>query len=67
MENKMYQIVYKGYFETENPDKFLQDLNEIVSKNNVTAAGKFETYMLAPYVDYIECDVKDVSDTDSNI
>ena len=58
----MYQISLKGYFETENPDKFLEDLQKVIKDDEIDLIGQFQVYKLAPYVDYQKADVSDASD-----
>lgn len=58
----MYQISLKGYFELENPDKFLEDLQKVITENEADLIGQFHVYKLAPYVDYQKADVTDPSD-----
>lgn len=63
----MYQIAFKGYFESENPDTLVEALKKTATENKSDVIGEFVVYQLAPYVDYQKADVTDPQDTDSNI
>ena len=52
----MYQVSLRGYFETENPEKLIEAINNIVKEQKVDLIGQFLTYQLAPYVDYQKAD-----------
>lgn len=63
----MFQLVFKGYFELEQPDEFLKEFEELSKKHNVETCGRFEVYQLAPFVDYQKCDVEDTRDTNTDV
>ena len=55
----MYQIIFKGCFETEDADRFVQAIEKLAKDMNVDIIGTFNIYMLPPYVDYQKTDVTD--------
>lgn len=55
----MYQIVLKGYFESEDPDKLVDEIKRITDETKSDLIGDFVVYQLAPYVDYQKADVID--------
>ena len=57
----MYQISLRGYFETKNPDELLEAIKKVAAENDADIIGTFQTYKLAPYVDYQKADVTDSS------
>ena len=48
----MFSLIFKGRFELENPDEFLQDMQELIKKYNVTFYGRVEQENLEKYVDF---------------
>lgn len=63
----LYQISLRGYFETENPDELIEAIKKVAEEKDADLIGQFQTYMLAPYVDYQKADVTDAPDSDSNL
>lgn len=58
----MYQISLRGYFETEKPDELIEAIKKVAAENDADIIGQFQSYRLAPYVDYQKADVTDPSD-----
>lgn len=52
----MYQIILNGAIETENPEEFVQKLDEFFKSQSVTWIGNSRIVQLPPYVDYQKCD-----------
>lgn len=63
----MFQVVFKGAFEVEDAEKFIQEVDRVIDELKGSKVGQFQIYQLAPYVDYQKCDVKDTETGDSNI
>ena len=63
----MFQIILKGYLETENPDNLINKLNELLKEEKSELVGQFQVYQLAPYVDYQKCEDLEDWSKDSNI
>lgn len=63
----MFQIILKGYLETENPDNLINKLNELLKEEKSELVGQFQVYQLAPYVDYQKCEDLEDGSKDSNI
>lgn len=55
----MYQIIFKGCFETENPDEFVEAIKKLAEEQKVYIAGQFQVFQLPPYVDYQEAEITD--------
>ena len=48
----MYSLVFKGRFELENPDSFLNQVKEILEKEHGEYYGQISTEDMGRYVDY---------------
>lgn len=55
MEN-MYNITFKGYFETEKADEFMNSIREIMKKTDTHLVGQPSIYELPQYIDYQKCE-----------
>ena len=48
----MFNVTFKGYFETEDPDGFVKEVMDLLSKTNTSFYGKSTVAMLPKDVDY---------------
>lgn len=48
----MFSLTFNGRFELENPDEFLQDMQELIKKHNVEYFGQIHSENLGTYVDF---------------
>ena len=48
----MFNVTFKGYFETEDPDGFIEEIMDLLSKTNASFYGKPMVVMLPKDVDY---------------
>jgi len=48
----MFQIRLNGHFEVEDPDIFIDKLQEFCKENKIEVFGQFDFQMLPPYIDY---------------
>jgi len=55
----MYQVILKGYFETIDPDKLIEEIQTTVKNQNSEIVGNFNVYQLAPYVDFQKDDIEE--------
>lgn len=55
----MDAIVFKGHFETDNSDKFIEKLQEILKETDTSFFGRVESYEAPTYVDYEEVTEKE--------
>ena len=63
----MFQVVFKGAFEVEDAEKFIQEVDRVIDELKGSKVGQFQIYQLAPYIDYQKCDVKNTETGDPNI
>lgn len=52
----VFQIRLNGCIELEEPEKLLEEINQLIEKYNGSTLGQFAVYQLPPYVDYQKCD-----------
>lgn len=55
----MDAIVFKGHFETNNSDKFIEKLQEILKETDTSFFGRVETFEAPVYTDYEEVTEKE--------
>lgn len=48
----MYRLKFNGNFELEDPDGFLQEMQELIRKYKVEYFGRIQTQNLGQYVDF---------------
>ena len=48
----MYRLKFNGNFELEDPDGFLQEMQELIRKYKVEYFGTIHTQNLGQYVDF---------------
>ena len=48
----MYSLIFKGRFELENPDSFLNQVKEILEKEQGEYYGQINTEDMGRYVDF---------------
>lgn len=63
----MFQVVFKGAFEVENAEKFIQEVDRVIDELKGSKVGQFQIYQLAPYVDYQKCDAEDTKTGNTDI
>lgn len=74
----MVTIIFKGQFETENQEDFINKLQEILDKTDTIFIGRVDAYEMPKYVDFQKVEVinessdksettTDNTDSDSNI
>ena len=63
----MDAIVFKGHFETNNSDKFIEKLQEILKETDTSFFGRVEAFEAPVYTDYEEVTEKeDVTQVSNN-
>lgn len=55
----MDAIVFKGHFETNNSDKFIEKLQEILKETDTSFFGRVEAFEAPVYTDYEEVTEKE--------
>ena len=60
----MFSLVFKGRFELEDSDKFLQDMQELIKKYDVVFYGRVEQENLGNYIDFQK--IEDEAETNIN-
>ena len=60
----MFQINLEGFIESENPDKLVQKIESVIKESNSDLIGRFNIFLLPPYVDYQNAEVTDVKEPD---
>lgn len=55
----MDAIVFKGHFETDNSDKFIEKLQEILKETDTSFFGRVEAFEAPVYTDYEEVTEKE--------
>lgn len=55
----MDAIVFKGHFETNNSDKFIEKLQEILKETDTSYFGRVEAFEAPVYTDYEEVTEKE--------
>ncbi len=60
----MFSLVFKGRFELEDSDKFLQDMQELIKKYDVVFYGRIEQENLGNYIDFQK--IEDEAETNIN-
>lgn len=48
----MFSLTFRGRFELEDSDKFLQEMQELIKKYDVTFYGRVEQENLGTYIDF---------------
>jgi len=48
----MFALTFNGRFELKNPEEFLQDVRELLTKHNAEYFGRIQTQNLGEYVDF---------------
>lgn len=62
----MDAIVFKGHFETNNSDKFIEKLQEILKETDTSFFGRVEAFEAPVYTDYEEVTEKEEETQVSN-
>lgn len=52
----MFALTFNGRFELKDPEKFLEDLQTILNKNDVIYYGNIHSENLGEYVDFQKID-----------
>lgn len=55
----MDAIVFKGHFETNDSDKFIEKLQEILKETDTSFFGRVEAFEAPVYIDYEEVTEKE--------
>lgn len=58
----MYILRFNGRFELNDPDKFLQSLQELIKQQGVEYFGKIQTENLGEYVDFQKIEEPEIED-----
>lgn len=61
----MFTITFRGHFETENQDKFIEKLQEILKETDTTYFGQVDSFKEPEYVDFQKVEVKDAGESDN--
>ena len=48
----MFSLIFKGHFELENPDSFLEGVKEVLEKEHGEYFGRINTEDLGRYIDF---------------
>lgn len=60
----MFTIFFKGHFETEKQEEFLNKLQEILKETDTTFLGQVQSYKEPDYVDFQKVEVKDAGESE---
>ncbi len=63
----MFQVVFKGSFEVEDADKFVEEVDKLLKSMSGTQVGTTQIYQLAPYIDYQICNAEDTQSDNTDI
>lgn len=61
----MFSLVLEGHFELNEPEEFLQDLQELIKKHKVDYFGKTNVINLGEYIDFQK--IEDEPETEKEI
>lgn len=62
----MYNIIFKGHFETEKQDELIDKLQKILEETDTTYLGEIQSFKLPEYVDYQRIDEDEKDSTGEN-
>ena len=58
----MVSLTFKGRFELQDPEAFLEDLKKLIEKHKVDYFGQILSENLGDYIDFQECEAVTVNE-----
>ena len=61
----MFTIFFKGHFETEKQEEFINKLQEILKETDTMFLGQVQSYKEPDYIDFQKVEVNDAGESEN--
>lgn len=61
----MFTIFFKGHFETEKQEEFINKLQEILKETDTVFLGQVQSYKEPDYIDFQKVEVNDAGESEN--